>query len=81
MVVRRQRKPQDRSPISGVLSHHRGNRIQHQIGEAQHLVIGGTVPSEERPYPGQELGEGKGVDQIVIGAGIEIRPPVGRVLK
>ncbi|GAC1470836.1 MAG: hypothetical protein PVSMB7_21980 [Chloroflexota bacterium] len=42
------------------------DRIEFEIGKTEQLIIIGDIPSEERSHPGQELGQGKGFDQIIV---------------
>ncbi len=53
-----------------------GDRVEAQVGEPKDLAgVLGPAP-EEGPQAGQELGQGEGLDQVVVGTGIEALDPV-----
>ena len=51
--------------------------VEGQVGEAQDLVVAGRgAAAEQGPDPGQQLLQGEGLDEVVVGAGVEPGHPV-----
>ncbi len=50
---------------------------QGEVPQGQHLVGRGLGPAQQGPQPGQQLLEGEGLDQVVVGPGVEAGHPVG----
>ena len=49
-----------------------GGQVEGEVLEAQHLVVGDRcAPPEQGPEPSEELREVEGLDEVVIGPGIE----------
>ena len=47
-----------------------------EVGEAEHLAGILGPAAQEGPQPGQQLGQGEGLDQVVVGSGVEALDPV-----
>jgi hypothetical protein len=57
-----------------------GGRVQSQVPDPQ---LGGTFrgsPADERPEPGQQLGERERLGEVVVRAGVQPRDPVGNAV-
>jgi hypothetical protein len=48
-------------------------RIEHQVGHLQLAVLSSVQggPAKERPHPGQQLLQREGLDQVVVGSGVQ----------
>ena len=53
-----------------------GDRVEGEVGEAEHLAGVLGPPPEQGPQAGQQFGQGERLDQVVVGAGVEALDPV-----